>query len=106
MAATQVYIDQLYRRGYGRPLWYPEACEVYVGDVGYFDREGNFCRLFNILVGKDDSLNSGEVPENFERLMVHRRDVQYVENSWKAGQCLKTNTVTASDLEFKPLTCA
>jgi hypothetical protein len=104
MAATQVYIEQLYKRGYGRPLWYPEACEVFVGDVGYFDRSGNFCRLFNILVGRDDPLNKGAVPEGFEPLKVHPRDVQYVENSWRAGQCLMTNTVTASELDFKPLT--
>jgi hypothetical protein len=59
--------------------------------------------LFNVLVGKDDPLNNGEVPEDFEPLELHVRDVQYVEQNWKAGQCLKTSTVSATEIEFKKL---
>jgi hypothetical protein len=105
MAATQVYIEQLYKLGHGRPLWDPDSCEVYVGDVGFFERDsGSFCRLFNVLVGEGDALNNRGVPDNFVPLQVKSADVRHTMQPWTAGQCLKTQTVTSSEAEFHPLT--
>lgn len=102
--AAQVYVEQMFKRKHGKPLWFPEVCEVYVGDVGFFEREtGNFCRLFNVLVGNDDPLNAQGVPDEFKPLLIKPRYVTYAPQTWKFGQCLRTSTVTASELEFKPL---
>jgi hypothetical protein len=89
MAATQVYIEQLYKQGHGWPLWYPDSCEVYVGDVGFFERDsGSFCRLFNVLVGEEDPLNNRGVPADFTPLQVKPEDVRHTMQPWTAGQSL------------------
>lgn len=104
MAAIQVYIDQLYKQGHGRPLWDPDSCEVYVGDVGFFERDsGSFCRLFNVLVDEGDPLNNRGVPEDFKPLKIDPLDVRYTSQPWTPGQCLKSQTITTSEAEFRPL---
>lgn len=105
MAATQVYIEQLYKQGHGWPLWYPDSCEVHVGDVGFFERDsGRFCRLFNVLVEADDPLNLERgVPDDFVPLKIKHVDVSETTQPWTAGQCLKTETVTASEVKFQPM---
>ena len=77
-----VYARELFRCGWGHPLWQPEAAEndveVEIGDVGYLDK-GAFYRLFNACRDEDDVLNYKpqddadaaelpRVPEGFERL--------------------------------------
>jgi hypothetical protein len=107
MAAAKVYIDQLFKRKLGRPLWDPDLCEVYVGDVGYFDQKDNrnFRRLFNVLVDVDDALNKRGVPEGFQPLEIDPElNVTYGPQVWTPGYCLMTSTVTASDAAFKPIT--
>jgi hypothetical protein len=102
--AAQVYIKQMFKRKHGKPLWFPEVREVYIGDVGFFEREtGNFYRLFNVLVEHDDPLNAQGVPDGFKPLPIKPQYVTYAPQTWKFGQCLRTSTVTASELEFKPL---
>lgn len=73
LAAT-VYADQLKSFGYGHPLWLPEptveasnGCirSIELGDVGYFDEDGGFKSLFNIMVDSDHELNAAGVPEGF-----------------------------------------
>jgi hypothetical protein len=62
---AKIYREQLYPRGNGLALWFPDD-EVHVGDVGFLRApDGTFRRLFNILVPPDHPLNSNRVPEPF-----------------------------------------
>lgn len=55
-----VYAKELFRCGWGHPLWQPEAAEndveVEIGDVGYLDK-GSFYRMFNACRDESDDLN-------------------------------------------------
>jgi len=73
MAATvphRVYAQQLFKCGWGYPLWEPEPeeprDEVLIGDVGYLEH-GGFCRLFNAIKDRDDHIQTREFPPEFER---------------------------------------
>jgi hypothetical protein len=64
-SVAKIYRDQLYSRGNGSALWFPDD-EVHPGDVGFLrSSDGTFRRLFNILVDANHSLNSQGVPEIF-----------------------------------------
>ena len=82
-----VYAKELFRCGWGYPLWHPEASEddveVEIGDVGYLDK-GAFYRVFNACRDEDDDLNykpqddadAGElprVPDGFQRFTAGLR---------------------------------
>lgn len=79
--AAQVYAEELYRHGFGHPLWSPEpikgldGCirEIHLGDVGYIDEDGGFRRLFNVTVDATHDLNAGGVPEGFEPVKLNQR---------------------------------
>lgn len=86
MSAPRIYAEELRRLGHGEPLWFPEPDtspgrqnfiedreygreeNILIGDVGYFDRGGNFKRLFNALCDKDHPVNRGQVPVGFRPL--------------------------------------
>ncbi|KAH8983986.1 hypothetical protein EDB86DRAFT_168552 [Lactarius hatsudake] len=60
---------------YGYALWDPDPGNLYpaveVGDVGYI-REGQFHRLFNVLLPAEDESHAGfGVPDNYEQLSLH-----------------------------------
>jgi hypothetical protein len=103
MAAAKVYIEQLYPRGHGWPLWEPE-CEVHVGDVGFFESDtGNFCRLFNVLADQDDPVNRDHrgTPEGFVPLRLRDCDWTIRSDYFVPGQPVMAHTVAASQLDFQ-----
>ena len=63
-----IYASQLWKHGFGHPLWIPEPNEreVEVGDVGWLS-EGEFRPLFNSRKPGDDPMNLGKVPDNYTR---------------------------------------
>ncbi|KZT63899.1 hypothetical protein DAEQUDRAFT_679571 [Daedalea quercina L-15889] len=67
MSASDVYAQQLFRLGYGYPLWDPQTPrgEVYVGDVGFID-EGSFHRVFNATNPEDHPANKYGVPSGYK----------------------------------------
>lgn len=77
--AARVYAEELYRLGYGHPLWSPEPTngldrcvrEIHLGDVGFIDEDGGFKRLFNVTVDATHELNAGGVPEGFEPVKLN-----------------------------------
>jgi hypothetical protein len=101
MAAAQVYVKELERRKYGRPLYDPE-CEVHVGDVGFFVREsGNFRRLFNIFVEANHiSQPRRGVPPDFEPLSPNVLEFA-LRNDYFPPQALMSKRVTTKDLDVQ-----
>jgi hypothetical protein len=99
MAAAQVYVKELERRKYGRPLYEPE-CEVHVGDVGFFQREsGNFRRLFNIFVdAHHPSQPRRGVPPGFELLPPELLEFNTRANYFPP-QALISKSVTTKDID-------
>ncbi|KAH9918679.1 WD40-repeat-containing domain protein [Fomitopsis serialis] len=73
---AEVYAQQLFKLGYGYPLWEPDPPndehEVLIGDVGYL-RDGGFYRLFNAMKATEDadlgivhdSLREASTPSHF-----------------------------------------
>jgi hypothetical protein len=54
MATPQVYVTELERLKFGRPLYNPEH-PVNIGDVGFFQQDtGNFRPLFNVFLEAED----------------------------------------------------
>jgi hypothetical protein len=102
MAAAKVYVEQLYTRGHGWPPWEPES-EVYPGDVGFFHDSGKLCRLFNVLVEKDDPINRGHrgTPDDFEPLRLHQYDWFINSDFFTPGRPIMTRKVTASAVDFQ-----
>ena len=69
---ARVYAEELYNYSHGIPLWTPHSPdgEVCIGDVGYIDDEGCFCRLFNVTVDQDHPRNKFGVPDDFQVLTL------------------------------------
>ena len=67
---ARIYAEELYSSSHGIPLWSPHSSdgEVCIGDVGYVDDEGSFCRLFNVTVDRDHPRNKLGVPDDFQVL--------------------------------------
>lgn len=67
ITAPDVYAQQLFRLGYGYPLWNPEPPrgEVLVGDVGFIS-DGSFYRVFNATKSETDPENGFGVPDGYE----------------------------------------
>jgi hypothetical protein len=102
MAAAKVYVEQLYTRGHGWPPWESES-EVYPGDVGFFHDSGKLCRLFNVLVEKDDPINRGHrgTPDDFVPLRPLQCDWLINSDFFTPGRPIMTRTVTASAVDFQ-----
>ena len=75
-----VYARNLFKQGFGYPLWCPEPNGssrdyqqrgVSVGDVGRITSEGGFEKFFNIIAAANDTnINFNGVPEGFEPFSV------------------------------------
>ena len=66
--APDVYAQQLFRLGFGYPLWDPEPArgEVFVGDVGFVSSDGSFHRIFNATQPSSDPNNRFGVPDGYK----------------------------------------
>jgi hypothetical protein len=69
MSTPEVYVRELERLKFGRPIYNPEH-PIDIGDVGFFDREtGDFCALFNVFVDAAEQVNANlGTPNGFEPL--------------------------------------
>ncbi len=74
MHPADIFAEQLAQYRHGRAMRRPEPIaagsdlkerEIRIGDVGYFDEDHPFHRLFNIMVDEDHPHNSGGVPVGF-----------------------------------------
>ena len=86
-AVARTYVEEMGLMGLGYPLWHPEpaaAGEIQLGDVGVL-QDGQFHRLFNVLVGPTHPWNSRGVPEDFEPLALGRQDVSMPSPSLPPG---------------------
>ncbi|KAK0217458.1 hypothetical protein EDD85DRAFT_961868 [Armillaria nabsnona] len=76
--AQDTYVSMLMPEGHGYPLWLPDlpnnlpreytARGIRVGDLGYFDRAGEFVYLFNVSKGADHPINRNRTPPDFVQL--------------------------------------
>ena len=78
--APEILATTLEHYGHGRALWCPEppvddgvAHQIQLGDVGYFDEDGGFKRLFNVRFDENHELNKGGVPDGFTPLQFSHR---------------------------------
>lgn len=80
--SAAILAQQLDHYGHGRAIWNPEPMDgdVYVGDVGYFDEDGAFHRMFNVTVDAGHPINSEGVPKNFTPLRFNPRLLQIKPN--------------------------
>lgn len=67
LTAPDVYARQLFRLGFGYPLWDPEPPrgEVFVGDIGFVGNDGSFHRVFNATLQETDPNNRFGVPAGY-----------------------------------------
>ena len=59
---SNIYRDQLTSLYHGLALWNPDPVkdiydQVSIGDVGYMSSEGDFIRMFNVTLPRDDQSN-------------------------------------------------
>lgn len=94
------YADLLSYKGHGFAMWDPnprklsqdpEAYEMQIGDVGFFEL-GGFKRLFNCVKPADDPVNSGGVPEDFEVLRIPNKLRSEVLNYLDPGLLISQST--------------
>lgn len=69
MAAPDVYMQELYRAGWGTPLWEPDCTDINPGDVGFFE-DHHFVRLFNATLPKSHPAQTLGVPDDFVPMIV------------------------------------
>ncbi|KAH8101579.1 hypothetical protein BXZ70DRAFT_933946 [Cristinia sonorae] len=99
----KIYEDELYSKGYGLPLWYPEPStdatgnesgrEIQIGDVGYVE-DGVFFSLFNTMNGA--SFGPWDPPS--EPLTIHPQLFRTQADAIPVGQTIFSagiNTVEA-----------
>ena len=70
MPASETYAEELYSKGYGYPMWYPEPYKGVIpelGDVGFI-HHGRFVRFFNVTKPGNSHYNKEGLPENFATL--------------------------------------
>ncbi|KAF7789117.1 hypothetical protein EIP86_000052 [Pleurotus ostreatoroseus] len=101
--AAQVYAQELEVLNLGHPMWYPEPADQYevrIGDVGFFDEDGQFHRLFNATVGENHPYNQNGVPEGFHPVSVEKSLIQIRRNHLPSGpissRSVKSHKVDAS----------
>ena len=87
-STVKTYQETLSKLGYGIPLWIPEPTndEVLIGDVGFFDEYGSWCRMFNILHAETDAqVNRQGVPSGFEPLSPDTYELKRIPRIIRAG---------------------
>jgi hypothetical protein len=101
MAAAEVYIKELKRLKYGRPLYDPEDV-INVGDVGFFERDsGNFRTLFNVFLDADHPFHAEcGVPNGFVPLRLVGPDFT-IKSSYFPPQAIKSKSVGSTDLDVQ-----
>jgi hypothetical protein len=104
---SQLYAQQLLPERHGYPLWVPEphgntptyqTKGVRIGDVGYVTQDGGFETLFNIRASAEDPINHRGVPENFERVQIHERDIIPTLNYHEPGEAVSSHSSVAQPL--------
>jgi hypothetical protein len=101
MAAAEVYIKELKRLKYGRPLYDPED-EINIGNVGFFERDsGNFRTLFNVFLDADHPFHARRgVPCGFVPLQSADLDFT-VKSHYFRPQAIKSKSVVSTDLDVE-----
>lgn len=69
MTAADVYLQELYRLGWGTPLWEPDYIDINPGDVGFI-QDHHFVRLFNATLSEFHGDQVLGVPLGFEPMEV------------------------------------
>ncbi|PBK89684.1 hypothetical protein ARMGADRAFT_1113835 [Armillaria gallica] len=77
--AQDTYVSMLMPEGHGYPLWLPDLPNnlpreytprgIRIGDLGYFDRAGEFVYLFNVCKGANHRINRNRTPPDFVPLI-------------------------------------
>jgi hypothetical protein len=78
---AHVYRDELYKCGHGYPLYAPKD-EAHPGDIGFFNEEGGFTRLFNCTVPANHPINLDHLgsPPDFQPLLFGRHHIMHRDN--------------------------
>jgi hypothetical protein len=103
VAIPRVYVKELERLNYGRPLYNPEI-PVNIGDVGFFERDnGNFFPLFNVFVEAREQIYARfGTPNGFEPLSRDRLRIEAIEDYFPP-QPLKSISVESKVIELGTL---
>ena len=96
---ARIYAEELYSSSHGTPLWTPQSPdgEVCIGDVGYLDDEGCFCRLFNVTVNRDHPRNKLGVPDDFQVLTLRNHLLKVQRGYLLAGSVLTSGGVSTKE---------
>ena len=92
--SAEIYAQQLFGKGYGHALWYPEPStdltadqKIEIGDVGYIV-DGSFIRFFNVMKGEDDETNKTHgLGECYTRLLESKME-RVLPNEIQSGKVL------------------
>jgi hypothetical protein len=106
LSAPEVYVSELERLKFGRPVYNPEQ-PINIGDVGFFEREtGDFCALFNVFVDAADQVDANcpiGTPDGFETLPRTSIYISAMEN-YLPPQPIQSSSVTSRNFEVKAST--
>ena len=96
---ARIYAEELYSSSHGMPLWIPHSPdgEVCIGDVGYVDDEGSFCRLFNVTVDCDHPRNKFGDPDDFEVLTFRSHLLKLQRGYLPSGSVLTSSGVSTKE---------
>jgi hypothetical protein len=101
MATPHVYVTELERLKFGRPLYNPEH-PVNIGDVGFFEQDtGNFCPLFNVFLDAAEQINADfGSPNDF--IPLSRRHLRITTtNDYFPPQPIKSGSVETRGVELE-----
>jgi hypothetical protein len=101
VATPEVYVTELERLKFGRPLYSPEL-PINIGDVGFFERDtGNFFPLFNVFVEARAQLYARfGTPNGFEPLSRDRLRILTMEDYFPP-QPIKSGSVESKAVELE-----
>jgi hypothetical protein len=101
ISAPQVYVRELERLKFGRPVYNPEH-PINIGDVGFFDKQtGDFCALFNVFVDAAEQVNAKlGTPNGFEPLSRTSLYISAVKDYFPA-QPIQSSSVESKTFEVE-----
>ncbi|KAI0089371.1 hypothetical protein BDY19DRAFT_140875 [Irpex rosettiformis] len=98
--AAHIYAEQLFQKGHGYSLWFPEHATsfegVHIGDIGYV-RGGSFQCVFNATLPANHPANSNGVPTSFAPLKYNATSLTHTKEAYLPDRAVSSQTMKSID---------